>query len=91
MSHYQPAPRRALFGIAAFAFSALTIAATVVLPATVSPSRLDASNVVAACAPATLLAAPPDFRLHLDVVGTPQRDVEAAAVMQPDAKRAAHG
>jgi hypothetical protein len=91
MSHYQPASPRALIGIAAFAFSALTIAATVVLPASASPSRLDAAALVSECGPATLMAAPADFRQRLDVAGTSRPGVEAADAAEPTASRARHG
>ena len=91
MSHYQPVSHRALIGMAAFAFSALTIAATVVLPAKVNSTSVDTATHAVAREPATLMAASPDFRLHLDVVGSSRPGVEAADAAEPKAKRAWHG
>jgi hypothetical protein len=81
MNRYQPSTPRTLLGLAAFAFSALTIAATVVSPATTA----------SACAPGALAAIAPDFRLRLEVVGVREPDVAAVESTGPRAERYPQG
>jgi hypothetical protein len=92
MNRHQPTTPRTLIGIAAFALSALTIAATVVLPAKMSaPASADAGVFASVRSPAALTTVVPDFRLRLDVVGVRQPDVAAAEPTGPKAKRDRQG
>ena len=54
MNRYQVSIPRTPIGLAAFAFSALVIAATVVLPAKAVSANADAGIVASACEPAVL-------------------------------------
>lgn len=78
MNRYQPSIPRTLIGPAAFAFSALTLAATVMLPVKMGSAYADAGIVATAHGPAALTATTPDFRMRLEVVGA--RDPEMATV-----------
>ncbi len=74
MNRYQPSIPRALIGLTAFAFSALTIAATVMLPAKMGSANADAHIVASARAPATLTTIAPDSGMRLEIVGVRDRD-----------------
>ncbi len=86
MNRYQPSTPRTLIGIAAFAFSALTLSATVALAAKTSFTNPDAGTMAAARETAALMAAAPDFRLRLDVVGLRPSNVAAAAAAESRVK-----
>jgi hypothetical protein len=87
MNRYQPSIPRTLIGLAAFALSALTIAATVVLPAKMGSANADAGIVAYARGPAALTAIAPDFRMRLEVVGVRETDVSAVESTGPKAAR----
>ena len=72
MNCYQPLIPRTLIGLAAFAVSALTIAANVVLPTKTGFANADTGIVASACGPAAIT---PDFRMRLEVVGVREPDV----------------
>lgn len=86
MNRYQPTTPRTLIGITAFAFSAVTIAVSIVLPATVGSGGADAGASGSARSPATFTAAAPDFRLRVDVVGVRRPDIAAAEATGTKAK-----
>ena len=88
MNCYQPSIPRTLIGLAAFAFSALTIAATVVLPARTGSPNADTGIVACACGPG---ANAPDFRMRLEVVGVREPEVAAVESTEPGAARYPHG
>ena len=91
MNRYQVSIPRTPIGLAAFAFSALVIAATVVLPAKAVSANADAGIVASACEPAVLTLSAPDFRMHLEVVGTREPDVAAAGSAGPKVARYSRG
>jgi uncharacterized protein (DUF1684 family) len=77
MNRYQPSIPRTVIGLAAFAFSALTIAAAVMLPAKMGSANADAHIVASARAPAALTTTAPDSRMRLEIVGVRDREVSA--------------
>ena len=87
MSRYQPSSPRTLIGLAAFAFSALAIAATVVLPAKTGSANADTGIVASACGPAAIT---PELRMRLEVVGAREPDV-AVESTGPEAARYPQG
>jgi hypothetical protein len=88
MNRYQPSNPRALIGLAASALSALTIVATVMLPAKIdSPANTAAGVVASSHGPAALPAIAPDSRIRLEIVGVRERDVSAAEAKGPKAAR----
>ncbi len=91
MNRYQPTTPRTLIGITALAFSAMTIAATIVLPAKVGSMGADAGALASARSPATFTAVAPDLRLRVDVVGVRQPVIAAAEATGPKAKCDAQG
>jgi hypothetical protein len=88
MNRYQPSIPRTLVGLAAVAFSALTIAATVALPAKTGSPNADTGIVASACGPAAIT---PDFRMRLEVVGVREPDVAAVESTGPRAERYPQG
>jgi hypothetical protein len=68
MNRYQPSNLRPLFGIAAVAMTALTLAVSVVIPANLAPAAQEAGRFAAgqAAAPATEVAISP---ARIDVIG----------------------
>ena len=84
MNRDQPSIPRSLIGLAAFAFLALTIAATVVLPAKTGSPNADTGIVACACGHAAIT---PDFRMRLEVVGVREPDVAAVESTGPEAAR----
>jgi hypothetical protein len=93
-SCHEPLPTfdpRTLIGLAAFAFSALTIVATVMLPAKMGSANADAHIVASARAPAALTAIAPDSRMRLEIVGVRDPDVSAVESKGPKAARYWHG
>jgi hypothetical protein len=91
MNRYQPSIPRAFIGLAAFVFSALTIAASVVLPAKTGSANVDAAIVASARGPEVLTPTAPDFRMRLEVVGTREPDVAAMGSAGPNVARHARG
>jgi hypothetical protein len=91
MNYYQPSIPRIRIGLAAFAFSALTIAATVVLPAKMGTVNADASIMASARGPEALAAIAPNYRMRLEIVGVRERDVSAAESKGPKAARYGEG
>jgi hypothetical protein len=91
MNRYQPSIPRTAIGLAAFAFLALVIAATVVLPAERGSANGDAGVVASARGPAAPTAIAPDFRMHLEVVGTREPEVATAESAGPKVARYSRG
>ena len=82
MNRYQPSIPRTLIGLAALVFSALTIAATVVLPAKAGSPNADTGIVASACGPAAITSG---SRMRLEVVGVREPDVAAVGSTGPKA------
>ena len=85
MNRYQPSNPRTLIGFAAFALSALTMAATVMLPARMGSATVDAGVVASARGPAALTAIAPESRMRLEIVGVREPDVSATESKEPKA------